>query len=318
MSLPKGLIVERVIGTGAMASLLLARIEATGRRVAVKLLLPRHMANAEVAERFVLEGETMASLESSYVPKVHWLGNTENGQPYIVMDYLEGTDLDDVVRSPRRLTVAEAVRYVRDACEGVAAVHERGIVHRDLKPANLLLATLPSGKSRVMVVDFGIAKLTPSMARGRRTDTTLVLGTSHYMSPEQMQCSAGVDARADVWSLGVVLFELMTKRLPFDAPSPLALVQSISHDEPAVLSFSADIPPLLSAIVARCLSRSPRARFDSARDLADALATCPLGDGPVFANATGYAKRRASSDAHRRVTRSQSMRAVTETPPSRR
>jgi len=303
MSFGEGLRVEKIIGTGAMAVLLRATIEATGEVVAVKLLLPRHMSNTEVAERFVREGEAMASFDSPYLPKIRSLGTTDSGQPYIVMELLKGADLEEVLRSPRRLSVREAVMYVRDACEGVQVAHDHGVVHRDIKPSNLFLSQEADGTERVKLLDFGIAKLSPGLARGKRTSTQLVLGTSHYMSPEQIQCSANVDVGADIWALGVVLFELMTKRLPFDAPTALGTMQAILHDHHPKVSCSGDLPSGLADVLDRCLEKDARDRFGSVRELSRALA--PYAEveetGPVFAVAN-KASRSRSSDAMRRVT----------------
>ena len=303
MSFGDGIRVDKVIGTGAMAVLLRATLDATGETVAVKLLLPRHMSNPEVAERFVREGETMASFASPYLPKILSLGTTDSGQPYIVMELLKGADLEDVLRSPRRLSVREAVAYVRDACEGVAVAHDHGVVHRDIKPSNLFLAEEADGTERVKLLDFGIAKLSPGLARGKRTSTQLVLGTSQYMSPEQIQCSANVDVGADIWALGVVLFELMTKRVPFEASTALATMQAILRERHPRISCAGELPPGLVAVIDRCLEKVARDRFPSVRELSRALAPYAEREatGPVFAVAMKAARTR-SSDAHRRVT----------------
>lgn len=297
MSFGKGIKIGNVIGTGAMAVLLKGTLVATDQTVAVKLLLPRHMSNPEVAERFVREGETMALFQSPYLPKIHSLGTTDSGQPYIVMELLKGCDLEDVLRSPRRLSVREAVTYVRDACEGVAVAHEHGVVHRDIKPSNLFLAEEEDGSERVKLLDFGIAKTLPGLVGGKRTSTQLVLGTSLYMSPEQIQCSANVDVGADIWALGVVLFELLTKRLPFEAPTALATMQAVLRDRPPRISCDGDLTPGLDAVVARCLEKDPRDRYPSVRALSRALEPYarPEIDGPVYAVAVKASRSRSSS-----------------------
>lgn len=278
--------VEKIIGSGAMALLLRGKMRATGRDVAVKVLLPKHMSNPEIAERFIREGEALAELKSPYLPEVLALGTTESDQPYIVMELLEGTDLETVLMEGEPLSVRDVVRYVVDACEGVAVAHSAGIVHRDIKPSNLFLAAQPDGKKRVKLLDFGIAKLGADRSQGKRTSVRLVMGTSQYMSPEQIRSSTNVDVRSDVWSLGVVLFELLTRQLPFEASSPAATMHAILHEPPPRFSsMFGDVPEDLMQVVAKCLEKDPAKRFATVRELADALlpfTDTPESYGPLF------------------------------------
>jgi serine/threonine-protein kinase len=280
-----GIHVERVIGSGAMAMLLRAH-RPDGSPVAVKLLLPKLMAHAEITERFVREGRAMAHLRSPHLPEILALGATESGQPFIVMELLEGEDLESLLASGRRLSVREAAHLVLEACEGVAVAHEAGIVHRDIKPSNLFLARSEAGKSRVVLLDFGIAKL-PRERSEKGTAVGLVMGTSLYMAPEQVQSSTNVDARADVWALGVVLFELLTHELPFDGATQLDVLQAISNDPaPRLSSLFGDVPRELEDLVDKCLAKDPAERFQSVRELARALepfASREADYGPLFA-----------------------------------
>ncbi len=281
-----GIEVEKIIGSGAMALLLRGKRRSDGRSVAVKVLLPKHMSNPEVAERFIREGEALAELKSPYLPEVLGLGTTESDQPYIVMELLEGTDLETLLLEADSIPVRDVARYMVEACEGVAVAHSAGIVHRDIKPSNLFLTKLPDGTDRVKLLDFGIAKLGSVRSQGRRTSVRLVMGTSQYMSPEQVRSSAGVDVRSDVWSLGVVLFELLTRQLPFDGPTALATMQAILHEPPPRFSsMFGEIPDDLVAISKKCLEKDPARRYASVRELADALRpfmATPETFGPLF------------------------------------
>jgi len=283
----EGIEVEKIIGSGAMALLLRGKRKEDGRAVAVKVLLPKHMSNPEIAERFIREGEALAEMKSPYLPEVLGLGTTESDQPYIVMELLEGTDLETVLIEASTIPVRDVARYVLEACEGVAVAHAAGIVHRDIKPSNLFLATLPDGTKRIKLLDFGIAKLGLERSQGRRTSVRLVMGTSQYMSPEQIRSSTRVDARSDIWSLGVVLFELLTRQLPFEAATPLATMQAILNEPPPRFSsMFGDVPDDLMRIVARCLEKDPADRYASVRDLANALrpfTATPETFGPLFA-----------------------------------
>lgn len=267
-----GVRVDRVIGQGAMAILLRGRLEGREGHVAVKLLHPKHMANDEISDRFRLEGEALASLKSPFLPEVYRMGTTESGQAFIVMELLEGRDLEAMLADHERLPVRDAVRYVREACAALACVHEAGIVHRDVKPANIFVAKLADGDDRVKLLDFGIAKLSTRF-NAKRTSMQMTMGTAYYMAPEQVRTSALVDSRADIWALGVVLFELLTRELPFDGPTPLAIMHAILHEPPPRFSFVfGEFPQGLDGIVRKALEKDPSARFATANELSRALA----------------------------------------------
>ena len=289
-------LVESVLGRGGMGLVLAAQHMELGHRVAIKVLL-HYRDDAAAAVRFLREAQTCARLKSDHIARVFDIGRLPGGAPFIVMEYLVGQDLATVVASGP-IPVADAVRYVVDACTAVAEAHAAGIVHRDLKPANLFLTTRPRGGPLVKVLDFGISKVlieqkpegaaeglqagdgrerTPSL-----TDTGALIGSPFYVSPEQIRASHSVDARADIWSLGVILYELLAGNPPFKASTLPALAVAIENDIPPPLSESrSDLPPGLEAVTARCLQKDPSARFPSVEALAQALAPFLSPEPPI-------------------------------------
>lgn len=272
--LTESLRIERVIGSGAMALVLEVTCLTTGRRLAAKLLHPKHMSNEEISRRFGREWEAIAQLRSPHLPAIYGYGTNETGQPYILMEYLEGEDLESLLAHTPRLPVGRAARYVREACEGLAVAHEHGVVHRDLKPANLFLARSEWPPSEtVKVLDFGISKLSEPSSASKVTSANMVMGTPHYMSPEQVRSSTNVTPRSDVWALGVVLFELVTGEEPFDDETTSGILSAILTQPPRRLSaVFGEVPEGLYPVIARCLEKDPSARYASARELAEALA----------------------------------------------
>src|SRR5580693_7216018 len=168
----------------------------------------------EYVARFEREARTAVKIKSEHVARVIDVGQLESGSPYMVMEYLEGEDLQGWLEKQGRLPIERAVDFLLQACEAIAEAHAMGIVHRDLKPANLFCIRRPDGTLSIKVLDFGISKA--AGASMGMTSTQAVMGSPLYMSPEQMGSSKGVDARSDIWALGVILFELVTGRVPFD------------------------------------------------------------------------------------------------------
>jgi serine/threonine-protein kinase len=208
------------------------------------------------------------------------------------MEYLEGEDLSQrLERGP--LPIDEAVDYVLQACAAIAEAHRVGIVHRDLKPGNLFLARRRDGTSTVKVVDFGISKVASTAQREERALTTTLMGSPFYMSPEQLRGDRDVDGRADIWALGIVLFELLTAEGAFDAPTMPQLCMRIMSEPPRRASeLRADLPPGLDAVIDRCLQRDRAARFADVAALADALA--PFARAVVIVPTPAPPRRRAT------------------------
>ena len=273
--------VESVLGTGAMGVVVGARHIALDHAVAIKLLL-HHLygTREESIARFLTEARAAAKIDSDHVARVHDVGTLPDGTPYMVMEHLDGFDLDSELARRGPLPIVEAVDYVLQAAAAIAAADQLGIVHRDLKPANLFLATRTDGLRRVKVLDFGISKMTgpDSHRRSQRPRENGSFGTPAYMSPEQIIDPASVDTRTDVWALGAILYELLTGQMAFVGPNVKATLDLVLTSDPVpIMAHRRDVPPELDAIVMRCLTRERTARFRSALDLAHALV--PFGPG---------------------------------------
>jgi serine/threonine protein kinase len=264
--------VERILGLGGMGMVVAARHVDLGELRAVKLMLPQALADPVSVERFLREARAAVRLRGEHVARVHDVGRLEGGEPFIVMEHLEGTDLSRRIHDGGPMDPVEACSCVLDACEALAEAHAAGIVHRDLKPANLFLTTRSDGSACVKVLDFGISKLIDVEGGHELTTTAAVMGSPLYMSPEQIRSSRAVDARADIWALGVILFHLLTGELPFRAESRYELCIRIVQDAVVPPSHFRPVSVDLEAIVLRCLEKEPARRFASVADLAAQLA----------------------------------------------
>jgi serine/threonine-protein kinase len=243
-----------------------------GQRVALRLLLPAACAVEGLVERFLREGKAAARITSEHVTRVTDTGVLASGVPYVVMEYLEGSDLAAVVRQRGRLPADEVINYVLQAGEAIAEAHELGIVHRDLKPENLFLSQRADGSSFVKVRDFGVSKMEGSSTRSQETRGPLLGGSPRYMSPEQMLGTKEVDARTDIWGLGVILYELLTAKAVWDADTTSGLrAQIASTPAPLLRVTLPDASPILEDVVRRCLAKNPDQRIAGVAQLAEAL-----------------------------------------------
>lgn len=263
--------VERVLGQGGMGIVVAVRHIDLGQLHAMKFLLPDALGHQEAVERFLREARAAAVLRSHHAVRVLDVARMPNEAPYMVMEYLEGCDLKKYLDRQGPLPIDEAMRFVLQACDAIAEAHGKGIIHRDLKPANLFLAQQRDGDPIIKVVDFGISKYTiaddPDL-----TDTNATLGSPSYMSPEQIDKSKSVDLRTDIWSLGVVAYELLTGECPFRAPSLLQIALKINNDEPPPLSnVRPDVPEALAAAITRCLRKKREERWASIEEFAAVL-----------------------------------------------
>jgi len=265
--------VERLLGSGGMAWVFEATHLVLGQRVALKFLrFDPYGDSAESIARFHREARLAATIRGEATTRVMDVGSLDDGAPFLVMECLDGHDLESVVS--RRLSFATAVDYALQACEGVAETHAAGIVHRDLKPSNLFLARRHDGTTRVKLLDFGISKFVDAPEGAGVTRTQGLVGSPIYMSPEQMRTSRAVDLRTDIWSMGVILYELLgSGRAPFQGATVPEICARVIEARPAPLrSVRPDVPRGLEAAVARCLQKDPRRRFQTIAELARALA----------------------------------------------
>ena len=262
--------VEDVLGRGGMGVVVAARHLSLDDRVAIKFLLPERLGDTESVERFLREARAAVRIRSQHIARVSDVGTMENGAPYIVMEYLEGKNLSAVV-AEERLSISLALDLVLQAGEALAEAHANEIVHRDVKPSNLFLAHHADGSPCLKVLDFGISKM-PGARDHALTRTGVVFGSPLYMSPEQLRSARDVDARTDVYSLGVVLYELLTGRVPYNGGDLPQLVYAIMHEETVPpRSLRSDVPEGLERAIAKAMARDRAARFQSVAEFARAL-----------------------------------------------
>ena len=304
--------VDAVLGQGGMGIVLAATHVHLRQRVAIKLLHPAAATRRGAVERFLREARVAMSMRGEHVVRIFDVGTLDDGSPFIAMECLEGKDLGAVLDASAPLEVGVAVDFILQASEAIAEAHALGVVHRDLKPANLFLTKRVDGSPCVKVLDFGVSKIAPEMevvldetasssrtgeaerahppseppatGRERITRSSALIGSPRYMAPEQIRSPADVDARADVWALGVILFELLTGVPPFDGLTLEELRHSVTTSPAPRVP---NVPAPLQAAIHRCLAKDPDARFASVHALAEALAPFASGDGALAAARVG-------------------------------
>jgi serine/threonine-protein kinase len=266
--------VERVLGAGGMGVVVAARHEQLDQLVAIKFVRDDALENEEAVHRFLREARAAVKLKSEHVARVLDVGKLESGAPYMVMEFLEGNDLARVLGDQGPLPVEPSVDWILQACEAVAEAHAAGIVHRDLKPENLFLTRTVGGAPKVKVLDFGVSKAMGGKSGDLSglTRTRAMLGSPLYMAPEQMRSSRDVNPAADVWALGVVLFQMLTTQWPFEAETMPELCLKVVTEPPQSLALlRPDVPAPLVAVIERCLEKDPTLRYANAAELASAL-----------------------------------------------
>jgi serine/threonine-protein kinase len=288
-------LLEERIGRGGMGIVVAAKNLALGERVALKFVSAESSA---AIQRLLREARLAAAIKSDHIAKVLDVGTTDAGAPYLVMEHLEGESLAQRLHRPPTLGVDEVLSLTREICRGLAAAHAKGIVHRDLKPSNIFLARRSDGAHMVKVVDFGVAKeLVPNAAggdaEGTLTTSTTVLGSPVYMAPEQVRSAANVDARADVWSLGATVYEMLAGRPPFVAETTPGVLAAVVADRPRPLREARpEIPKWLEAVVLRCLEKSPEARYANVASVASALdSIAPASHAPASLSVADRGRR---------------------------
>lgn len=287
--------IEAEIGRGGMGVVFAAKHLHLGQRVALKFLNESARGDAQAVQRFLREAQAAVRIQSEHVARVLDVGTTPDGLPFMVMEYLRGTDLGAWMKKHGAAPCEEACHYVLQACDALAEAHALGLVHRDLKPANLFLTERADGSPLVKVLDFGISKsLREGVGEHGMTTGHVIMGSPRYMSPEQMKSSRDVDARTDIWALGAVLYELISGRPAFEADTVPGLCAAIATCEPAPLAHA---PSGLGAVVFRCLEKDPARRFPDVAAFCDALLPfVPLvpAAGPLVARIRRLAERRSS------------------------
>jgi serine/threonine protein kinase len=266
--------VERVLGAGGMGVVVrVTRLDGEGP-FALKFLRPSVARDPLAARRFRREAEAAGRIESPHVVKISDVGQLASGTPYLVMEFLEGPTLDQRLAGNRRLPLAEACDLALQIAEGLAAAHAMGVIHRDIKPANLYLVADADGAELLKIADFGVSKiLDPDGREGRGlTRTQTSIGSPLYMSPEQMRSARTADFRADQWSLGAVLYRMVTGQLPFEAGSMVRLcVLVLEGDFVPLATRCPELPAELAAAVERCFRVSPAERYADLAEFADAF-----------------------------------------------
>jgi len=264
--------VDRIFAGGGMGVVCLGRHVQLDQPVAIKFLRRTLSGRSSIVERFLNEARALAALRSEHVVRVMDVGQLESGRPYLVMEHLDGIHLEALLERDGHLSVETAIRYVLQVCEPLGEAHALGIVHRDIKPENLFLWSGGPNQDTVKVLDFGLAKQLGSSKALGVTGPQDSLGSPCYMSPEQITTPHQVDSRTDIWSLGVVLYRLLTNALPFDGDSLVEVLSHILNATPKPLTeVLSHLDSELNTIVMRCLERAPEARFQTMAQLADAL-----------------------------------------------
>jgi eukaryotic-like serine/threonine-protein kinase len=276
--------VERLLGRGGMGVVVEARHVELDERVALKFLLPERASDEQAVQRFLREARAAVKIKSPHVARVSDVGRLDSGSPYIVMEYLEGSDAARLLESDEELSAPDAIDMVIQTCDAIAEAHSHGIVHRDLKPANLFVTRHADGTPFVKVLDFGISRVIVPGGVDSLTQTRTAMGSAHYMSPEQIRDSRSVDHRADVYALGITLYELLSGSHPFVAESFPALCLEIATGTPVPLAdLRPDLPADLCAVVEKAHARERSERYQTTAELALALAPfAPARSQPII------------------------------------
>jgi serine/threonine-protein kinase len=278
-----------------MAAVVGAKHVGLDEMVAIKVLLPEYCDDPAIVDRFVQEGKTAIKIRSEHVVRMLDVG-VFSGRAYLVMEYLDGEDLDVLLGKTGPLPFATAVDMLLQACEAIGEAHALGVVHRDLKPANLFLTHRADGSPCVKVLDFGISKTPRSAPRvsqvgavGSSTVPSLMMGSPQYMSPEQMRSATTVDQRSDIWSLGATLYELVTGQMAFEGSSTAEVCARVFQGEPEPIArLRPDVPYDFELVIARCIEKDISRRYTNVAELARALA--PFGSSGARVSAESIAR----------------------------
>lgn len=264
----------RHLGSGGMGNVYLAEQTAIGKLVAVKTLSVEFSRRKVLRERFLREARSASKIRHVNVVDITDFGSTEEGAPFIAMEYLEGEDLKKTLQREGRLSFERSRRFIVQICNALQAAHDQDIVHRDVKPANCFCVDQSGTSDLIKVVDFGIAKTTAEGDSSELTKTGVIVGTAAYMAPEQARGDADVDARADVYAVGVMLFRMLTGKLPYQSSHPLGMItKHLTEPVPSLREFApeAKLSAKVDRIVQKALAKDREQRWQSAAELARAL-----------------------------------------------
>ena len=260
--------IDELIGTGGMGNVVRASHLYLQQAVAIKVLLPQMAESESTKARFLREAQATVKLKSEHSARVMDVGTSPEGVPFMVMEFLEGNDLNQILRHHGPQTPSIVVDLMLQACEGIAEAHALGIIHRDIKPSNFFITRRPDGSMLLKILDFGISK-TP-VGYDELTGTQTVIGTPSYMAPEQMKSGRSADPRSDIWSIGIVMYQLINGRPPFSGESYAELVLKVGLEPPSPMLVP--LPAGLGEVIYRCLQKDPNARYQNVGELARMLA----------------------------------------------
>ncbi|CAN5858841.1 hypothetical protein BH11MYX3_BH11MYX3_27550 [soil metagenome] len=289
--------VDEVLGVGGMGRVVRASHQYLAQSVAIKVLLPQMAESPSNVARFLREAQATVRLKNEHIARVIDVGTMPDGTPFMIMEYLEGNDLKQILRHHGPQTPAIVCDLMLQACEGMSEAHAMGIVHRDIKPSNYFITRRPDGSMLLKILDFGISK-TP-VGFEELTGAQTVIGTPSYMAPEQMKSGREADARSDIWSMGVVMYQLLQGRPPFSGESYAELVLKVGAEPPSPLHVP--LPAGLADVILRCLEKDPKVRPQNVGELARSLApfaTDPSSAAQIAARTTRILQVRASGQGY--------------------
>ena len=265
--------VMRHVGVGGIAEVYEAAHEQIGQRFALKVLRREFAEMTDVAERMMTEARAASAVGHPGIVQVFDIGKLESGEPYIVMELLQGDDLMDILRRRKRLSLDQAVGICLHLLDALGAAHRAGVLHRDLKPENVVLVRGPGGEPWAKIIDFGIARMdSPGEGATRHTAQGTMVGTPYYVSPEQARCVANIDGRSDLYAVGVMLFEMVTGKLPFEGTTAVEIVTKVLSERfPKPRSILPDLPRSIEDIILRATLRDRDARYQTADEFSKAL-----------------------------------------------
>jgi len=271
--------VERLIKRGGMGAVYAGKHVLMDKTVAIKVLHPALALDDDVVRRFSREAKAASRISHPHAVNVTDFGESENGVVFLVMEYLDGLTLKDIIKSEGPMRVDRVAEIVRQVAGALDAAHEQGVVHRDLKSDNIMLSQT-NGGDWAKVLDFGIAKIQESDARDADiTAANLVIGTPQYMSPEQCSQSTAIDARSDIYSFGIIIYEMLAGQVPFTGESPtVIMMKQVQDPPPSILDARPDLSPAISAVISKALAKQPEDRFQTAGELLAALSQAFASD----------------------------------------